>query len=173
MPGRLLLAGFLLLVPCLVGCRPPQVSKEEALLALIGRAAEGRAPVDVYREIAPEGEVDGDRLAYLEAWLDVNAEAVQGVVASDIPAEGSFRFTRSPDGRFTYLIALGWPGSEVRSVFLKPAPGARITLLGWEDSLPWVRQGDTLVVATPREMGDEANHPCVQAFVFRVEAPPR
>ncbi|MEO0039973.1 MAG: hypothetical protein RIS38_921, partial [Verrucomicrobiota bacterium] len=27
--------------------------------------------------------------------------------------------------------------------------------------------------ATPSEMVDEENHPCVQAFVFRIEAPAR
>jgi CheY-like chemotaxis protein len=33
--------------------------------------------------------------------------------------------------------------------------------------------GAVCVIETPREMADEENHPCTQAFVFRFEAPTR
>jgi hypothetical protein len=88
-----------------------------------------------------------------------------------VPAEGAFRFTRSADGRTTYLISYGWPGPQVRSRGLRPAPGATITLLGWSDLLPWEQLGGVCVITTPREMADEENHPCKQAFVFKVTAP--
>ena len=87
------------------------------------------------------------------------------------PVEGSFRFTRSADGRSTYLISYGWPGPQVRSRVLRPAPGSKIMLLGWSDLLPWEQLGAVCVITTPREMGDEENHPCKQAFVFKVESP--
>ena len=72
-----------------------------------------------------------------------------------------------------YLISYGWPGPQVRSRVLRPAPGAKIMLLGWSDLLPWEQLGAVCVIGTPREMADEENHPCEQAFVFRIEAPLR
>jgi hypothetical protein len=169
MTGRLRIAGLLLAALLMTACQSEPLSKEAALTALVRRAAEGRAPEDAYAELVPGGEA----FSYLEEWLDVNAEAVQGVVAAGLPDEGAFCFTRSADGRRTYLITRGWPGPQVRSKVLRPAPGSRITLLGWEDALPWEQLGGTLVITTPREMADEENHPCVQYFVFRAEAPAR
>ena len=173
MTGRPHIAGLLLLGLLLVGCHSTPVTKEAALTALIQRAVDGRAPGDAYQDIAPGGAADNEVFNYLESWLDVNAEAVQGVISAGLPSEGAFSFTRSADGRRTYLIAQGWPGSQVRSKVLRPVSGSRITLLGWEDALPWEQLGGTLVITTPREMADEENHPCVQAFVFRIEAPSR
>ena len=90
-----------------------------------------------------------------------------------LPPEGRFTFTRSADDRVTYLIAEGWPGKQVRTKAFRPAPGSRVTMLGWPDALPWEQLGAVCVIATPSEMVDEENHPCVQAFVFRIEAPAR
>ena len=75
------------------------------------------------------------------------------------------------DGRTTYLISFGWPGPQVRSRVLRPALGSKIMLLGWSDLLPWEQLGAVCVIETPREMADEENHPCKQAFVFKVESP--
>ena len=101
----------------------------------------------------------------------MNGEAVLEVLPAPVLKEGLFRFTRSADGRTTYLISYGWPGPQVRSRVLRPAPGSTITLLGWSDLLPWEQLGGVCVITTPREMADEENHPCKQAFVFKVTAP--
>jgi alpha-L-fucosidase len=116
-------------------------------------------------------EASTAQFIYVEEWLDVNGEAVLEVLPAPVPAEGAFRFTRSADGRTTYLISYGWPGPQVRSRVLRPAPGSTVTLLGWSDFLPWEQLGGVCVVTTPREMADEENHPCKQAFVFKVTAP--
>jgi len=156
----------------LVGCRTVPETKQEALRSLIADVAEGRAEADPFRAVTPTDPRQAEQFLYLEAWLNVNAEALTRVVPA-APPEGRFTFTRSADGRITYLISDGWPGAQVRSKVLRPAPGSRITLLGWPDELPWEQLGAVCVIETPREMADEENHPCEQAFVFRVEAPAR
>jgi alpha-L-fucosidase len=170
MAARLLAAYVLAL--SLVGCAgsAPR-SPEEALSHLIEDAVAGGARADQYQNVDPVDEATIAQFVYVEEWLDVNGESVVGVRPVAPPAEGPFRFTRSADGRSTYLISYGWPGPQVRSRVLRPSPGSKIMLLGWSDLLPWEQLGGVCVITTPREMADEENHPCKQAFVFKVEAP--
>jgi len=170
MAARLLaaLSIALILAGC-VGSYPR--SNEAALEALIEAAASGEGTADGYHNVDPVDEESFRQFVYVEEWLDVNGESVLGVRPGATPVEGSFRFTRSADGRSTYLISYGWPGPQVRSRVLRPAPGSKIMLLGWSDLLPWEQLGAVCVITTPREMADEENHPCKQAFVFKVEAP--
>lgn len=156
----------------LAGCRSAPETKEDALRGLITDVAAGRSVGDPHQALSPTDPARSEQFLYVEAWLNVNAEALTRVVPA-APPEGRFTFTRSADGRVTYLIADGWPGKQVRSKVLRPAPGSRITMLGWPDDLPWEQLGAVCVIETPREMADEENHPCAQAFVFRVEAPAR
>jgi len=146
-------------------------SPEEALARLIEEAVSGRSSSEQYQNVDPVDEDTIKQFVYVEEWLDVNGESVVGVRPGATPVEGSFRFTRSADGRSTYLISYGWPGPQVRSRVLRPAPGSKIMLLGWSDLLPWEQLGAVCVITTPREMADEENHPCKQAFVFKVESP--
>ena len=170
MAARLIAA--LCLALGLVGCAGlPSRSPEEALARLIEDVAAGGSASDRYHNVDPVDEDTVKQFVYVEEWLDVNGESVVGVRPGEVPAEGSFRFTRSADGRSTYLISFGWPGPQVRSRVLRPAPGSKIMLLGWSDLLPWEQLGAVCVIETPREMADEENHPCKQAFVFKVEAP--
>lgn len=169
MAARLLAA--LCLALGLAGCAASPRSPEEALTRLIEDAVAGRSVAGQYQNVDPVDEETIRQFVYVEEWLDVNGESVVGVVPGAVPAEGSFRFTRSADGRSSYLISYGWPGPQVRSRVLRPAPGSKIMLLGWSDLLPWEQLGAVCVITTPREMADEENHPCKQAFVFKVEAP--
>ena len=170
MAARFLAALYLALG--LAGCAssPPR-SPEEALARLIEDAVAGHSASDRYQNVNPVDEETIKQFVYVEEWLDVNGESVVGVRPGATPTEGSFRFTRSADGRSMYLISYGWPGPQVRSRVLRPTPGSKIMLLGWPDLLPWEQLGGVCVITTPREMGDEENHPCKQAFVFKVEAP--
>ena len=146
-------------------------SPEEALTRLIEGALSGRPASEQYQNVDPVDEDTIKQFVYVEEWLDVNGESVVGVTPGAIPAEGSFRFTCSADGRSTYLISYGWPGPQVRSRVLRPTPGSKVMLLGWSDLLPWEQLGAVCVITTLREMADEENHPCKQAFVFKVESP--
>ena len=170
MAARLLAAVCLALG--LLGCASsfPR-SPEAALTRLIEDAVAGGAATDQYQNVDPVDEDTIRQFVYVEEWLDVNGESVVAVRPGATPVEGSFRFTRSADGRTTYLISFGWPGPQVRSRVLRPAPGSKIMLLGWSDLLPWEQLGAVCVIETPREMADEENHPCKQAFVFKVESP--
>ena len=153
------------------GCALLPSTGEGLLAELIEDAADGRTTEGRYHNINPVDEASTALFIYVEEWLDVNGEAVLGVRPGSVPREGAFRFTRSTDGRATYLISYGWPGPQVRSRVLRPQPGSTITLLGWSDLLPWEQLGGVCVITTPREMADEENHPCKQAFVFKITAP--
>ena len=156
----------------LAGCASSSPrSPEEALSRLIEAAVSGHSASDQYQNVDPVDEDTIKQFVYVEEWLDVNGESVVGVHPGATPVEGSFRFTRSANGRSTYLISYGWPGPQVRSRVLRPALGSKIMLLGWSDFLPWEQLGAVCVITTPREMADEENHPCKQAFVFKVESP--
>ncbi len=148
---------------------PP--TAEDRVAELIEDAAAGRSIAGRYHNLDPVDEASTAQFIYVEEWLDVNGEAVLEVRPAPVSKEGLFRFTRSAVGRTTYLISYGWPGPQVRSRVLRPAPGSTITLLGWSDLLPWEQLGGVCVITTPREMADEENHPCKQAFVFKVTAP--
>jgi len=169
MAARTLAAFCLTLI--LGGCTLLPPSGEGLLAELIEDAADGRATEGRYQNIDPVDEASTALFIYVEEWLDVNGESVLGVRPGLVPREGTFRFTRSADGRTTYLISYGWPGPQVRSRVLRPMPGSTITLLGWSDLLPWEQLGGVCVITAPREMADEENHPCMQAFVFKVTAP--
>jgi alpha-L-fucosidase len=153
------------------GCALLPSTGEGLLAELIEDAADGRATEGRYHNVDPVDEASTALFIYVEEWLDVNGESVLGVRPGPVPREGAFRFTRSTDGRTSYLISYGWPGPQVRSRVLRPAPGSTITLLGWSDLLPWEQLGGVCVITTPREMADEENHPCKQAFVFKITAP--
>jgi hypothetical protein len=153
------------------GCALRAPTAEERVAMLIEDAADGRATDGRYHNVDPVDEASIAQFVYVEEWLDVNGEAVLDVVPGPVPREGAFRFTRAADGSASYLISYGWPGPQVRSRVLRPAPGSSITLLGWSDLLPWEQLGGVCVITTPREMADEENHPCKQAFVFKVTAP--
>jgi len=167
MVGRAALIAFLLL-----GCassHPP--TGPEALESLIDAAADGRLPAGEYHGVSPGDPAASAAFVYVEEWLNVNGESVHDVRTHAPAREGAFRFTESRDGRHVYLISRGWPGPQVRTAALRPVPGMKVVLLGWPDELAWERLGSVLVVRTPREMADEENHPCRQAFVFRFTFP--
>jgi hypothetical protein len=153
------------------GCAVVPSTAEDRVAELIEDAAAGRSIAGRYHNLDPVDEASTAQFVYVEEWLDVNGEAVLEVRPASISREGGFRFTRSADGRATYLISYGWPGPQVRSRVLRPQSGSIITLLGWSDFLPWEQLGGVCVITTPREMADEENHPCKQAFVFKVTAP--
>ena len=169
MAARILAALGLALL--LAGCVRLPPTAADRVVELIEDAAAGRSIDGRYHNLDPVDEASTAQFIYVEEWLDVNGEAVLEVRPAPVPAEGAFRFTLSADGRTTYLISYGWPGPQVRSRVLRPASGATITLLGWSDLLPWEQLGGVCVITTPREMADEENHPCRQAFVFKVTAP--
>ncbi|MFM9001142.1 MAG: hypothetical protein ACKORB_05905 [Opitutia bacterium] len=158
----------LLLAAC--AARAPRTGPE-ALSALIRAAADGTLPRGEYHGVSPGSPEASAAFVYVEEWLNVNGEAVHDVRPHAPTREGGARLTASADGRRVYLISEGWPGPQVRTAAVRPREGMKVTMLGWPDELRWERLGSLLVVETPREMADEENHPCRQAFVFRFAFP--
>ena len=164
--------GAFFLASLLTACVPSVApTGPQALRALIDAAADGRLPAGEYHGVSPGSEAASEAFVYVEEWLNVNGESVHDVRAHAPSREGDFRLTRSADGRHVYLIADGWPGRQVRTRVVTSRAGMKVVLLGWPDELRWERLGSVLVVETPREMADEENHPCRQAFVFRFTFP--
>ena len=165
-----LLVGFLLSAVLLGACRSLPPGPADSLQSLLAAAAAGDRP-DPHAWVDPADPARSAAFLQVEQWVNVNAEAVTDVRAADLPAERDRFFTRSADGRVTYVIAWGWPGAQLRTKALRPPPGTRVRILGWPDELRWEQLGAVCVVETPRELADEENHPCERAFVFRFEAP--
>ena len=87
---------------------PP--TAEDRVVELIEDAAAGRSIAGRYHNLDPVDEASTAQFIYVEEWLDVNGEAVLEVLPAPVSKEGLYRFTRSADGRTTYLISYGWPG---------------------------------------------------------------
>jgi alpha-L-fucosidase len=108
-------------------------------------------------------------LEYAGNWIKVNGEAIYGTRPRDQWGEGDHvRFTRSKDHRTAYAIALAWPGRELRLATVRPAPGARIQMLGLNQPLKWRMEAGSLVIELPDSLQHESNRPCRQAWAFRI-----
>jgi alpha-L-fucosidase len=88
-------------------------------------------------------------------WLKANAEAIYPACPreGDLWKEGdAIRYTRTPDGRAVYAFSLDWPGEHLTLRTVKPAPGARITLVGRKEPLAWQQTDEGLVITMPSSL---------------------
>ncbi len=154
------------------------VSKNGVLMLNVCPQADGSFPDD-----------QRDVLLQIGAWLKVNGEAIYGsrpwvthgegphlfsqpgtnVRFQTVYTDQDIRFTRK--GKVLYATMLDWPSGPVTltSVVIdKPAPGARVTLLGHDRSLPWRinEKGQPVVTMPPLTV---AQRPCRYAYVLKLE----
>jgi alpha-L-fucosidase len=113
-----------------------------------------------------------ERLAELGAWLDVNGEAIYQTRAVAPYGEGKVRFTRREDGT-VYGIYLAEEGeallpASLAMTGLTPAPGATVSVLGSDESLPWSRNETGSVVEVPEALRDRP--PSDYAWVIKISA---
>jgi alpha-L-fucosidase len=136
------------------------VARGGNLLLNVGPTADGRIPVMMQQRLRDVG-----------SWLRINGEAIYGTRpwregsgfdVGDETAEP--RFTRK--GNDLYLLLDRWPRGDVRIVGLKPTPGTRVTLLGFEGPVEWWAEDDTLTIVPP--LMSPAQVPSSLAFVFKV-----
>jgi len=109
------------------------------------------------------------------AWLRVNGEAIYATRErpGDLWHEGdTIRFTRTKDATVVYAIALEWPGEALKLASVRPADGAKVTLLGSTEPLAWTAEGDGVSIRLPAALADPARRPCATAWVFRIPVAP-
>jgi hypothetical protein len=96
-------------------------------------------------------------------WLKINGPAIYGTH----PADGNLRFTVGKNGSI-YVIALTWPGKELRINAPVPIDGKKVVLLGSNGKpLPAHHDGATVVITTGAERASQLTT-SQDAFVFRV-----
>jgi alpha-L-fucosidase len=112
-----------------------------------------------------------DRISYIGDWLKVNGECIFTTRPYLRYHEGKdLRFTRSKDKKYVYLISLKWPGETLQTRLVKAKQGSAIRMLGLDQDLKWRLEGENLVIDLPKELQDEADRPCRQAYAFKVES---
>ena len=115
-----------------------------------------------------------DLLAEMGAWLKVNGEAIYGSRPAAPYIDGKLRLTRGKDGS-RYFVYLGdvmesrMPG-EIRVSAGRPSEGARVTMLGATEGLPWRPDGDGFVVTVPESL--RAKAPAGHAWTIKVSRMP-
>ena len=115
-----------------------------------------------------------DLLAEIGAWLRVNGEAIYGSRPAAPYIDGRLRLTRGKDGS-RYFVYLGddkesrMPG-EIRVSAGRPSEGARVTMLGATEGLPWRPDGDGFVVTVPESL--RAKAPAGHAWTIKVSRMP-
>ena len=104
----------------------------------------------------PDGELPAgalDRLRAIGAWMEVNGSAIHGSRAIAPYGEGQFRFTQGKDGGVNaiWLAEEGEqePPASITLSSLKPAPGARLQILGAGGELAWQQHDDGVHVELP------------------------
>jgi len=132
------------------------VSKNGNLLLDVGPEADGTIPA-----------VQLERLKALGAWLDQNGEAIYGTHpwkrAEGKTSDGiDVRFTQKKTTLYATLMG-ELKGSSVTVASLKPKPGTKIQLLGYDKPLQWSQAGDDVKVSLPSSL------PGKYAYVLRIE----
>ena len=89
------------------------------------------------------------RLKEIGEWMRINGAAVYGAKTWDSFGEGAnIRYATSKEGKlFVYLN--GWPKASVTLKKIKPTPGTKIMLNGFEAPLEWRQSEEGLVIFFP------------------------
>ncbi|HEV2208915.1 MAG TPA: alpha-L-fucosidase [Verrucomicrobiae bacterium] len=112
-----------------------------------------------------------DRVSYVGDWLKINHECIFATRPYFRYHEGKdLRFTRTKDKKVVYIIALKWPGEQLRTQLVRPRTGSTIHLLGVSAPLAWKQEAGELVIDLPAPLQTESNRPCRQAYAFKVES---
>ena len=105
------------------------------------------------------------QLEEVGAWLKINGQAIYATRPR--PGDGwkegeGLRFTRSKDGRITYVISLNRPADKLVVRSIKAQPDMTVRLLGYSRSLKWSANTDGIVI----EMPADAHPALAYAFEF-------
>ncbi len=161
------------------------VSRGGNLLLDIGPAADGTIPVIMEERLIEMGEwlaVNGEAIygtrpfrenrqwsggeipkanygSQFMVQYDINE--VTGKKTGDRAIVDAF-FTKKENN--LYAITPRWPGDSLVLKNLKASPNTEITLLGHEGALTWKKDGENIVIETPRLSPDDASPQKIYAF---------
>ncbi|MBN1996789.1 alpha-L-fucosidase [candidate division KSB1 bacterium] len=113
-----------------------------------------------------------ERLQGIGHWMEINAEAIYGTRSTEPHQVDNICFTRKKDGTLyaIYLIEEHEknPPPHIKLQFIRPAPGAKISLLGVPGALKWESVDDGCLV-----FFDEAHQnaiPCEHAWTLKISS---
>lgn len=117
------------------------VSKGGNLLLNIGPSPEGEFAPDAY-----------DRLDKISTWMRKHGEAIYATRPADRFGDGDrIRFTRSKDGKTTYIFLFDAPGKSVELENLILPGGAMVTIQGTGSECEWGRTADGIRITVPEK----------------------
>jgi len=121
----------------------------------------------------PKGKLDPkteSRLREIGDWMQINGESIHKTRPWVNFAEGEdIRFTRTKDWKQLYVHALEWPGKELKLRTIRPRPGTKIKLLGYEQPLNWHLVNEQLVIKIPEILQIQDKRPCSYSWVFKLD----
>lgn len=111
---------------------------------------------------SPEGELDPvayQRLEEIGKWMKTNGEAIYGSRMYHVFSEGEkVRFTRSKDGKTTYVFLFDFPQDKIRLSKLPLNKNATLQLLGTTKKLGWKQLTDGIEIKLPATLKTVTDH---------------
>lgn len=106
-------------------------------------------------------------------WMDVNSEAIYDTRSYAPYQEGKIAYTQNRHDGTVYMIyragaAETTPPAQISSQTIRPAEGARITMLGDDTPLRWHYSGEGVVIHIPERLRN--NPPSENAWSLRINA---
>ena len=133
------------------------VAKGGNLLLIVNLDGQGALP-----------ELQEKRLIDIGKWLKVNGEGIYSTRPFTRQNDGSVAFTQSKDNQYVYAILKEWPGQELQLKGIKPVPGSKIDMLGYNHSLEWINSDQGITVKLPDKLQNEKIRPCEHAWVLKI-----
>ena len=117
----------------------------------------------------PDGELPAtalERMREIGAWMKLNGEAIYGTRPIAPYKEGSVVFTQRGDTVYALRLLSddAWPATVELSA-LRPAPGAKVRLLGSKKPLAWTEANGKVTVNLPENIRQKP--PCQHALVLK------
>jgi alpha-L-fucosidase len=148
-------------------------SPRELVHTLVGIVAKGG---NLLLGVGPQGNGELpatalERLHAIGAWMRVNGSAIHGTRPIAPYQDGRFRFTQGKDGGVNaiYLAEVGEhePPTAIELHGVRPAPDARLHVLGTPESLAWTQHAGGIRIELPQSL----RHRLANALAWTLRVP--